>query len=101
MRYDLRSHQPRIYAHAVVRFVHRFPMGNAAASLAAMKFQDPPTPHVDVGRVFRYLHFFGRIVGPECAVASADGAIAIRYLFRSAISLKTHCAAMARGLDHF
>ena len=41
---NVRRHPPRVYAHAIVRLVYGSPMGNAAASLAAVKFNDSVTP---------------------------------------------------------
>src|SRR5277367_4496421 len=91
---DFRRHQPRIYAHAIARLIDRRPMGNAAAILAAVKFDLSLTAHVDVGRAARHPHIFRRIVGPQRAVAPAERAIAIRHLFRRATDLKTDGAAM-------
>src|SRR5271165_5824943 len=83
-------HEPRIDPHAIQLRVHSSPVGQAAASFAAMKVNRALAPRVSVGgtRWRGYPDLFRRIVGPERAIAAANRTIAVGQRLRRASDLQ-------------
>ena len=103
LRQYLRRHQASVHAHPVVPSVNRRPMGDAPARWAAMELDRPIIPRIDVcERVCGdQAHLREQIVSPQHAIPTADGAVAIRDLYRRGVDLQRDSAAMTGCFDHF
>jgi len=100
-RQDVRRQQTRADAHAVIGGVHRPPMRDAAAIGTAVKGEIAIAPLVGIGRRGlgdAYLLWW--VVGPERAVAAADGAVAALHFFRRRVEFDPNLAAVAASLNH-
>src|SRR5580700_2622040 len=95
---NLGLHQARIHTHPVAR-ADRSPMGHGSANLAAVELNLLRSSHIRVGYSVWNNYIFGRVVGPQRAVAPTQLAIAIRHFVRSASNRKADCSANTGRLD--
>ena len=98
-----RIQQPRIHAHARLRLVDGRPVRNTTALAAAVELEHPVVALVDLRGAARFAldaDLGGGVVGPEGAIAPADGAVAGIKVWRGGRDGEVDEAAVAGSREH-